>query len=327
MRIAIILMLCFFSNQNVAQRIIAPTQFDTFINRPSVEWAAYMWGKVKGEKINFNKLLLNRYSKNEITGTFALYREFVSEYTLDFIKKDSLDKKALYPFCIMRPYDPYGEYPGPMIKPYPVDSSDKTTSLTEQIVYVENGRLKSYIPWITPQMLEFYTPINLMDYFSTCFNFKPDFKPGSQNKIIFLSQTTKKIRLDSTDAEQKLKELYGRNLLQTLWPYVLNGKLPVFSIKTNQQIAAAKVDTFIVSKFARHRFIYDTAGIKTGEEYYNEAPVPFYIKEVELVQNWYYDYKENIVLCKIPELIIYSDHWIDGHVSNESLPILKIVFN
>ena len=42
------------------------TQFDKFINKPEIEWAAYINDTIRFQKINLNNLLFSRLVKNEI---------------------------------------------------------------------------------------------------------------------------------------------------------------------------------------------------------------------------------------------------------------------
>jgi hypothetical protein len=333
MRNRITILLSILGNQILAQHQPIPTQFDKFINQPSIEWAAQANDTVRFEKYDLNKILLLRLVKNEIKASLPTYSGISDANHIGYISKDSIDKMLLYPACILPIYDSSGLTIGnkEKMEPYKIDTFAYTLTDITQILYIENGELKSYIPWISPRIIPVSTSMGVLlgnsDYFSSCFNFTYNLKSDKQNKKIFLSQTKRRIRLDTIESGNRLKELYGRNLIAALWPYVLNGKLPIFSIGKNKRLDSDKLDSFILSKDAAHRFLYDTAGIKIGEEYYNEAPLQFYIKEVELIQNWYYDYNENLVFCKIPELVIFSNHWMDGHETKESSPILKIVFN
>jgi len=187
-----------FSQFSFAQYKPNPTNFDSFIIRPNVEWAAYANDYVCFEKNNLGKLLFTRFVKNEI-------KVSLPEYGIaDMISKDSLDQIVLYPLHHNMPsYDSLGNaiYPEVKMKPFEIDTTNFASITSTQILYIENGILKSYVPWVTPSMVKIKTQANIFlgysEYFSSCYNYDFNYQPGEKNEIVYLGETNRKLILNS----------------------------------------------------------------------------------------------------------------------------------
>ncbi len=244
-----------------------------------------------------------------------------------YMTKDSIDNIVLYPFNSFPILDSNGNT-------IPIKWEDQrrkidTVSFTmidiTQVLYIENGKLKSYVPWVSPMIpivTSFGVTLGDGGYFSTCFNFKYNYEPSQKTRTLFLSQTRQKIRLDTTGSGNRLKELYGRNLIETLWPYILENKFEVLSTETNTKL---KIEEINPNQLKIPVAFFDSLGISTYWTQYIDLN-PAWFTEIQLVQDWYYNYTENIVFNKIRELYLYikDPSKEEGGVS---LPVLKIVFN
>ncbi|MGC4104657.1 hypothetical protein [Ferruginibacter sp.] len=332
MRTSIIL-LCLLCNQAMAQQIPSPTQFDKFINQPSIEWAAYVNDTVDFEKTGFNKLLTDRFGKKEIKATRALYHGSTTTDPLEYLSKRSIDSNILYawPHSMML-FDSVGNAIATTetVKPYTIDFSAFPITDVTQIIFIENGQLKTYVPWVSPKVIPLVTGsgiyLGIGNYFSSCFNFKYNFQPAAQDKIALLSHTRKTISLDSIPADDQLKELYGRNLLSSLWPYIMKDKFAVYLVKNNKKIKAVDLNTDIVDELKIAVQVYDSVGNSTTK-IFNEPLSPKQFAAVQLEQDWYYDHTKNIVFSKIKAGYLYlksPDAIEDG---KNTAPVLKIVFN
>ena len=305
------------------------TQFDKFINKPQIEWAAYINDTIRFQKINLNKLLFSRLVKNEIKISLPVGSGSHEANQIRYLNKKSIDEKLLYQKNQITIFDSLGNMID-KIQSVAVKIDTNTFTLTDatQILYVENGLLKTYTPWVaTMRPVTTSTGIYLGegDFFSTCFNFNYAYQAPKQNKILFLSQSKRKMRLDSFDVRSKLKELYGRNLIQTLWPYILKNKIEVFEYAKKRKLKTEDLTTDLVNEVKIEVPIYDSTGNQVGTKFVQEPLSPDVFTSMELVQDWYYDQTKNIVFTKIKEMILYiSKSNNDG--LEEPVPVIKLVF-
>jgi len=320
------------SNVSFSQNLPKPTQFDTFITKPNIEWAAYANDTIRFEEKSFNKLLFQRMEREEIKVSLPVWSGSNDANYISYLKKDSLNEEVLYPlhrFGSMIDSNGNNILPSPPIEPFKIDTTAFTVTDVTQILYIAGGKLKSYVPWVSPRMI----PITLSNghllgynaYFSTCFNYKYDQLPGKKNKISFLTKTNSKLRLDTSNGESKLKELYGRNLIETLWPYISGNKIELFSVETDKRIKEEEINALIKNP-AFPIPAFDSLGlIYTGYMGMNFDLKLF--TEIELAQDWYYDHTGNIVFNRIKELYLYAKKWTKNEEDKKSSPVLKIVFN
>ena len=198
-KLTVIFFLC--SNGSFAQYRSQPipTQFDKFINQPNIEWAAYASDTTRFRKVNLNLLLLHKLDKKEIKASLPIIVG-LNDQDIEYLNKKELDNIVLYPSCILHRYDSTGKALDFKIEPYKIDSGTSTLTQLTQILYIEKGELKSYIPIVTPITKNVTTSggvdLGMTGYFTTSFNYSYNYQPGKQNKILSLGQTAKKIRLD-----------------------------------------------------------------------------------------------------------------------------------
>ena len=72
------------------------TQFDKFINKPEIEWAAYINDTIRFKKINLNNLLFSRLVKNEIKISLPVGSGSDEANQIRYLNKKSIDEKLLY---------------------------------------------------------------------------------------------------------------------------------------------------------------------------------------------------------------------------------------
>ena len=311
--------------QSPTQQIV--TQFDKFINKPEIEWAAYINDTIRFEKVNLNKLLFIRFAKNEIKASLPVGSGSPEAEQISYLKKKEIDRVKFHANDIPS-FDSAGNMVGVQSVMPEIDTAFALTDAT-QILYIANGQLKTYTPWVAT-MIPVVTSTGVYlgngDYFSTCFNFNYAYQADKKNKILFLSQSKRKIRLDSFDVKNKLKELYGRNLIQTLWPYILKDKFEIFDYTKNKKIKAKELDAELINGPKAAVPIYDSLGNITGSKIIQEALSVDVFTSIELIQDWYYDQTKNIVFNTVRELYLYAKKWTTDGEAKEATPILKIVF-
>lgn len=331
-----VLVCLLIGNVSYAQFKAIPTQFDIFINKPEIEWACYANDYLNFEKFNLNKILFLRFAKNEIKASYPVSNSTNTANNITYSKKEIIDEEMLYPICTMPIYDSNGNVRKlEVLKPYEIDTLLLTPTGLTQILYIENGILKSYVPWVSPDIVKVTTNytkefIGYMEYFSTCYNYKYDYIPKEKLNDILLTTTKRNFNLDSMSTDNRLKELYGRNLLKTLSPFIQNNNLEIFTADSLIKLNPTDIDNTIFSKI-------NTLTVK--EDYYDTLESRYIrygypkkhfdledFKEIQLVQDWYYNSVENIVFNKIRMLYLCAKKWTSEGEDKEASPILKIIF-
>ncbi|MGB5006254.1 MAG: hypothetical protein WBO39_04905 [Ferruginibacter sp.] len=310
-QLAVLLLL--LSNTSIAQNKPQPTQFDKFINKPGIQWAAYTSDTFNFDRADLNNRLLNRLTKKEIKASLPLESRTTSVNNIKYIPLDSINSV-------------YFEASTGMDNM--IDTARFLITEITQILYVEKGILKSYIPFVTPALPVYLSSGKYLGesfYFNTAYNYKYNRKFRKKNKLIFLGQTKSMLKNDQAQSKDQLKTMYGKNLLETLWPYVLEDKIDIFSVESNSKLNPGELNVNLAYVEPQISPIYDSIG--NILKYQVSAPVDGTagFSEVQLVQDWYYDHKRNRIYALNKEMIVYTRKpasWGD----KEPAPVFKLVF-
>ena len=313
-----------FANQLLyAQNKTQPTPFDKFVTGPGIEWAAYASDTINFTGTDLNNLLLKRISKNEIKASKPIESRTAETDKIIYSPLDSIDQ-AFYGDRIDILMDSTGtQYFMKREVPEKDSSNFKRTEVT-QILYIEKGKLKSYIPFITPTLPVYMSTgkyIGERFYFTSCYNFTYNKKPRNKNKLIFLTQTKKLIGLAAIQRTDQLKEMFGQNLVETLWPHVLKNEIDVFAIKDNRKLKPEELDISLVVNEPILVPIYDSAGNVVSYVVTSKPIDMNRFTDVQLVQDWYYDHKRNKIYSNIKEMILFLKK-----EDKETTPVLRLVF-
>ena len=314
-----------FANQILfAQNKTQPTPFDKFVTKPGIEWAAYASDTVNFTSADLNNLLLKRISKKEIKASKPVESRTDGTDKITYSPLDSIDQ-AFYGDRIDILMDSTGtQYFLKRDVPEKDSSNFKRTEVT-QILYVEKGKLKSYIPFITPTL-----PVYMMSsgqyigerfYFTSCFNYAYNSKPRNKSKLIFLTQTKKMIGLTTTQRADQLKEMYAQNLVEPLWPYVLKNEIDVFAIKDNRKLKPEESDISLTMNEPIIIPIYDSVGTVISYVVTSKPVDMNRFTDVQLLQDWYYDQRRNKIFSNIKEIILFVKK-----DDKETAPVLRLVF-
>ena len=282
-----------------------PTPFDKFVTDDDIEWAAYISDTVRFSAVNFNEYLRKRFEKDEIKSTPAVEPRSAGAQNVQF--KSRAEVLAALPPDVH------------------FDSLAKDLVDVVQILYVDEGRLKTHNAWVSPKY-SVITPegtrLGFANYFSTAFA-KQLYKPRKLAKLIFLGSSTVRISLDSMPRDRMLKETFGRNLLETIWPTVFSG---VAKLTFSQSTVPINATSLSAGIFEKPNFpVYDSSGNEIGTKAVeNTLPLSSFDKLI-LTQDWYYDRKRNLLhsFVKSAELV-NSKAEVSAGISS---PTYKIIFN
>lgn len=306
-----------------------PTQFDEFIIRPKIEWAAYASDTFNFSKTGLNNLLTQRLVNKEIKASLPFESRTVAANQINYVSYDTIHEnhfRDIYPPVPV--LDSLGNIVEYKMQIPEIDISTFIITEVTQILYIENGSIKSYIPWVTPALpVHLSTGVYLGEsfYYNTAYNFNYNYKSRKRNKVIFLKQTNKKIKLVAADTHNQLKLMYGKNLIETLWPYILQNKIEVFSVDSNKIADPAELDNRF--SFTQPVFVpfFDSVNRVTAYKVENNALELQKFSDASLVQDWYYDATKNIVFNKITALYLYINSYIKEDEKKPE-PVLKLVF-
>ena len=272
-----------------------------------------------------------RFAKDEIKAAYPVSVNFNQCKNIRYSKKSELDAGKFFPDRVFTEYDSLGNpFLSKETDPLKIDTATFNMVMTTEILFIESGLLKNYVPWITaaiPVKTSLGVFLGYSDYFSTCFNIDRHYTAFAKTKVLYLKQTSRLIFLDSINPVFKLKELYGRNLLQTLWPSILKNKFEIISLKRNKTINAKQLNTDIITDVVPGVPMYDSLGNPAGSKSLNQELSAADFNSIELVQDWYYDYTKNIVFNKIKELYLYANKLTYDYSDQKTTPVLKIVLN
>lgn len=326
----LIVILLLIGHESFAQIDLQPTQFDKFVKKTNIEWAAYANDSFYFTNPALNSLLIQRFADKEIKASLPVYSRSNDANQVQYLSKDAIDKLVITPAHNREPlYDSNGDVQFAAYIPNNSKASIYNITEVTQILYVKKGKLKSYIPWVTPTLPQFLSSgkyIGESFYFNTAYNFKYNKKFRKKNKLIFLSQTKKMIPLKPETTGNHLKEMFGRNLLETLWPYVLEGKIDVFSPGKNVKLNSTELKTALLKNDNYYIIpLYDTVN-RIYRFDVTGSQTKFALTDIQLIQDWYYDAKKNKVTNTVTEAYLFARKW-KGHIEEkEPTAVLKLVF-
>ena len=323
----LIVILLLLSNFAFAQDKPLPTQFDKFVKKSNIEWAAYASDTFNFDNAGLNKLLLHKLANDEIKASLPVESRTAETNKINYSTKKIIDS-AFYGDDADLVMDSAGNVTS--VKKVISEEDNPDFRLTEitQILYAEKGKLKSYIPFVTPTVpVHTSTGMYIGErfYFTTCFNYKYNCKPRKIKKTVFLAQTKRMIPLNPVQSSDKLKEMYGNDLLETLWSYALDKKIDVISLETNTRLSGTQLNNARLKNEFILAPIWDSVNtINKYEAVRSGSKMEF--TGIQLIQDWYYDAQKNKVSNTIIEAWLYAKKWKDDIEAKEASPVLKLVF-
>ncbi len=322
LKLATLTVFLFISGASFAQ-ITSPrssTKFDKFIKLQKIQWAAYTNNTLNLDTYNLNDDLYKRFQNSEINISLPLSRDsLMAGNSIFFLNKTDLAKLSYAP----------GLSPSTNEQLKPTNRVDSNSALlnVEEILYVTNGKLHSYIPWISPK-ISVYTSrnhfIGTAEYFSSCINTKYNFAPSKRDKLIFINSTKKKIVPDGVPQLDMLKQLYGINILEAIWDDILNEKNEIRDLINDKIISLKDLNPFFYTNSIIIP-LYDSLGMITGTRSYQKPISPSLFPKIEILQDWYYDKTKNIVVNVITAITLFVSN-NNLPANNELVPAIKIIF-
>lgn len=286
-----------------------PTQFDRFITKDRVDWAAYITDTIRFPLVNFSELLRKRFESGEIRVSLPVTSRSNTANNIQYPGKEKV--------LAALPPDVY------------FDSLSNDLLEVVQILYSSNGKLYAYIPWVSPKYAV-VTPggirLGFADYFSTAFNFKYNSALSAKSKSVALGQTRQKIAVDSIPSSKMLKSLYGKNIIESMWPGLSDETVDIFSIAGNRKLLMKDLNMALIQPPVSIP-VFDSTGNQTGFEAVPQPQIkPNSFSHLELAEDWFYDPKKNLLFARIPFIILYARTYDTEGEASEPMPLLKLLF-
>jgi len=307
-----------------AQQKNQPTPFDRFVKKPGIVWAAYASDTFNFQDKGFNYLLLNRLAKNEIKASLPVESRTKDVQDIKYISKDAIDVN-FYGSRIDTAMDETGKLIKVERPAATIDSAGFKCTEVTQILYIEKGKLKSYIPFVTPALPVYLSTgryIGERLYFNTCYNYQYNSKPRKKSKRFFLLQTKKIIDFEDTKINNELKSMYGNNLIKSLWPYVMQNKIPAYAVDNEERLKPEELNMGLVKTWPVLSPIYDSNGAVVKYEVVPVEVDPGKYSGVLLIQDWFYDNKRNKLYARIKEMVLYIKK-----DDKEPIPFMRLILN
>lgn len=313
---------------------LAQNPYTNFIEKSSVKWAAYAHDTFRFSKLNLNLYLRDQLTNNKIEVRLTDY----DNNTEIRVSKDSV-RERIAPSKIFRIVENNGK-----LSEEELVTNDQLYNSTyfneftqdlvnvQQVIYLEDGRLQSHIPWVSPMynvVTIMGTQLGMSNAFETAFNKDQHIKNRWKRKAIYLGNTRKKFELNTFNAGLPLlKPMYGNNLLQAIWPNLNNNNFQLINPSTNTVLALKDVSMYLLDSTNIDVPVYD----ENGEiAYYQKNDlrnnpiqldsIPFVIVE----QEWFYLPAQHKLYNHILSIECWGKKTTAGKLDEKPSAFLKII--
>ena len=297
---------------------IAQSFVTKFVEHKNIQWAAYIIDTAHFSEPNLSLLLRNRFEKDEIKAFLpsiaGLHTAGTERSAIHYITKDSLFDAGTHP--PMPLYDEEGkliESPAEkrtdLFSPKKFDSRTNDMIEFEQAIYVESGKLKTFISSVSPKY-SVVTPqgtyLGFSNIFTTGLNTERTIRKAIRKKAIAIGTTNTVYSLKNDSRLATLKQLYGQNLLETLWPHLWKNGYEVTRIDSAGKITKEQLKaTLFGTAESVYVPVYDTEGDMSSRLVYGPEIDAAYFSSIGITQQWFYSKDRNILFCTIPSLTLY----------------------
>jgi hypothetical protein len=308
---------------------ILKTNLNKFILDKDIEWAIYKNDSLITGKPNLKSILIQKAISNKIKAFRYSEQGTSQENNLEYYSKADAQNLNYSQDLSQPQYREDGKYE--IDKPRKLNLTEPIGQVNvTQILYTKNGKLFSDINRVSP-LFNLVTAQGLelgkAELFSTALNTKQTNFNSKTDKIIYLTTTTKDLYVDSVKKEDKLKETFGNNLIETLWPYIETNKIKIHLLPYNKQTTLKAINTNnLLNLQSINVPLYDSLGDHTGSKNIFEHLTPNIFDKITITQVWYYNDTKNIVFCKIPSAILTVKKYPNNDFMNNTVRQIKLVF-
>ncbi len=207
---------------------------------------------------------------------------------------------------------------------------EQTRDMVEipQVIYIESGKLRSYIPYFSTKYAvstSWGQKLGISNAFNTGYNKNRKLSSRVKRRSKLLAGTKTLVRLDTVQSQNLLKQLYGQNLLQALWPHFHKKQFEIYRMDSMIKIPFEKLNMGLVSQI--NVPVYSEDGTLEGSTKFPVETLPLLpaaVGEMQVVQNWFYNERKNILFSNITELLLFPASNFSQSVP-QGKPVLKIL--
>ncbi len=316
------------------QTAFCQNSYTKFIEKSSVKWAASLTDTCHFTNPNLNLLLREKFNNGSIKA--GLFEGGFNEKLKKKLAKETIINR-IAPNRVTQIADDAGNITGttieaenPLLSSKYFDSETNDLVEVQQILYIQSGKLKSHTPWVSPKYAVFTSwgqKLGIANAFSTGFNTSRCMAASTKKKAVLLGNRFTMIPLDSAQHPGIIKQLYGYNLLQALWPYLHKKNYKIYRIDSSRLIPFSMITRSLIDNQQLNIPLYDAEGNLSNKTVVQEDfPLnPSDFSVMELVQEWHYHSKKNRLFNNISHIILYARKWRNGQQEAVASPILKIM--
>lgn len=307
--------------------------FTKFSEKKTVKWAAFVTDTLRFSNPNLSLLLRQQLNSGRIkAGTVTWDDNFIIDKNIS----KAIITERIAPNQISQVANDNGEIIATVREAEDVLLSGKyfdkeINDLVEmaQVIYIQDDKLRSYVPWASPKHFVYtswHQKLGMANAFSTAFNTCRAFTSRQKRQSIFLGRSSSNLVPDSTSRMKMVKQFYGHQLLQELWPLIAKNNYELFAIDSSRATSFEQLTQSLLGVSNPAVPVYDEEG-NLGS-YQSLPPLPLSAGSftgVALEQEWYYHSKKNRVFTLPTALLLYAKKRKDGLLQEEASPILKIM--
>lgn len=331
MKVLIITLLCLFS-----QSLFCQNSFTKFVNKSSVQWAADATDTFHFKGTNLSLLLREGFNRGKIK--VAITEGLTSSGELANVSKESILER-IAPNRVKQLVDENGnsigttmEADNPLFSTTYFDSLVNDLVEIPQIVYIQSGQLKSYVPWVSPKYTvstSWGQRLGIANAFSTALNTRRKICAKHRKNAVSLGSFSKIIKSDATSELPMIKQLYAQSLLQALWPSLNKKQYQIIRLDSLTVVPFEKLNGSLLDDARLNIPLYDADGNISNKTLTvpAEALNPNAFTSVAMVQEWFYQPKHNRVFSRIQQLVLYAHKFKKGQPESAPVPVLKIMLN
>lgn len=304
-----------------------------FIRHASITWAADVSAAYQFNTPNISLALRQQLAAGKIKAFIPDENNQNTKATADAVRQ------RIAPDRIMQVADNKGNVVGtimeaddPLFSARYFNEQTKNAVLLKQLLYIKDGLLKIYVPAASPKysvVTSWGEALGQAPAFSTASN-KCRKIPRSRARFAkFDSATSIVLNLDTVRNAAMVKQLYGQNLLQALWPNFNKKQYQFFVGNSQAPVSFSLLNMGIINGDANIKVpVYDANGNITA---YTEAPpVPLDLtlfSKVEIIPVVYFNEKKNRFYSEPGELVFYARKWQNGVLELLPSPALTVKIN
>ena len=303
-----------------------------FLKKESIKWAAFISDTFRFTNSNLSLQIREDFDKGKIK---IFHPSFDSHGFInkEMTKKDFEESVRGVPISVI---DSVGNeigsvqavFSNPLFDSSKFDEEINALAFVEQFIYIDKCRVKTNVSWVSPVMKIIMTSGDYLGnsyVFNAYHNTASAVSKSTRKKAIFLG-STERLYTDSSLREQSIKQWFGQNFAQALWPTLSSSQVDIYRLDSMKKIAFVNMTSSITDFYEITTTTQTMLGLLVATAPPEHPVDPARMIRFKLFQNWYYSPQKKIVFNDITAIIFYAIKTREGYSDTETSPVLKIVY-